>query len=84
MILLTNLLLPVELHILNRLSYHLVRLQNHHPSSLSPHFWREQELQIFHLGSHALRLRLPIQQSFDAAFRLHSDRQTLGPLRRLY
>ena len=29
------------------------------------------------MGSHALRLWLPIQQSFDSDLRLHSDRQVL-------
>lgn len=51
---------PVDLHILNRLSYHLTRLQIQHPSPLPSHLWRGQEFQIFHLGSHVLRLWLPI------------------------
>ena len=52
--------LPVDLYILNPLSYQLTRLQIHYPSSLPTPFWRGQDFQIFHLDSHVLCLRLSI------------------------
>ena len=49
------------------------RLQIDHPASLYSPLWCSWHIQIFHLGSHVLRLWLPFQQSLSSDIRLHSD-----------